>query len=165
MIPIILLAAHIATSPDLGKAEGQCRPNEQGPALLVDVSGLRDRKGTLKIELYPPNDKDFLQDDNILVMAGKTFRRAEIPVPQSGPAQLCIRAPGPGTYAVALLHDRDSNHKFGLSVDGLGTTSNRRVCWGQPKAKQTLATVGAGPTRIAITMMYRSGLVCFAPLK
>lgn len=164
MMSLLLLAAAVASSPDLGKAEGQCRPNESGPAYLVDVTGLKDREGNLKLELYPATDKDFLADDNVLINEGKPFRRVEVPVPQSGPIQLCIRAPAAGVYALSLLHDRDANRTMGLSVDGVGFPSNKKVCWGQPKAKAAMAKVGTGPTRITIVMMYRSQVVCFAPL-
>jgi uncharacterized protein (DUF2141 family) len=165
MMSLLLLAAAVSSSPDLGKAEGQCRANEQGPAFLVDLTGLKDRQGNLKLELYPANDKDFLADDNVLVNSGKAFRRVEVPTPQAGPVQLCIRAPAAGTYALAVLHDRDSNRKMGLSVDGFGVPSNKKVCWGQPKYTAAMAKVGNGLTRINIVMMYRRDVVCFAPLK
>lgn len=164
MMSLLILAASIASSPDLGKAEGQCRANEQGSAFIVTVDGLKDRKGNLKLELYPANDKDFLADDNILISAGKAFRRVETAVPASGPVQLCIRAPGAGTYALSLLHDRDSNRKMGLSVDGIGFPGNPRLCWGKPGAKDAVATVGGGPARMTVTMQYRRNLVCFGPI-
>lgn len=164
MMSLFLLAA-ILSSPDLGKAEGQCRPNEQGPAFLVEVTGLKDRHGNLKLELYPDNDKDFLADDNVLVAAGKPFRRVEMAVPQTGPVQMCIRAPSAGTYSLSLLHDRDGNRKMGLSVDGIGFPTNPRLCWGQPHARDAQATVGNGPTRVNVTMQYRRNLVCFGPIK
>lgn len=156
MMPLLILAAavHIPSSPDLGKAEGQCRANEQGPAFIVDAKGLGDRKGHLKLELYPANEEDFLADDNVLIMAGKAFRRVEIPVPAGGPVQLCIRAPGPGTYSLTLLHDRDANRKFGLSVDGIGFAGNPRLGWSKPKAASTKASVGSGPVRISIAIRY-----------
>ncbi|MCE7796771.1 DUF2141 domain-containing protein [Sphingobium sufflavum] len=165
MMSLLMLAATIASSPDLGKAEGQCRANEAGPAFLVDVTGLKDRKGNLKLELYPANDQDFLADDNILLMAGKAFRRVEMEVPKSGAVQMCIRAPAAGTYALSLLHDRDSNRKMGLSIDGIGFPSNPKLCWGQPKSGDAKAVVGNGPTRVAVTMQYRRNLVCFGPVK
>lgn len=165
MMSLLMLAASLASSPDLGKAEGQCRANEQGSAFLVEISGLKDRKGNLKLELYPADDKDFLGDDNLLIMAGKPFRRVEMPVPQSGPIQMCVRAPGPGTYALSLLHDRDSNRKMGLSVDGIGFPGNPKLCWGKPSAKDASASVGSGPARLAVTMQYRRNLVCFGPVK
>lgn len=162
---LLLLAATIPSSPDLGKAEGQCRANEQGPAFLVEVTGLKDRQGNLKLELYPANEHDFLADDNVLISAGKPFRRVEVPVPAAGPVQLCIRAPAAGTYALSLLHDRDSNRRMGLSVDGIGFPGNPRLCWGQPNASEASANVGNGPTRISVTMQYRRNLVCFGPIQ
>ncbi|HTH27039.1 MAG TPA: DUF2141 domain-containing protein [Sphingobium sp.] len=165
MISLLILAAYIPSSPDLGKAEGQCRANEQGPAFIIDVNGLKDRQGNLKLELYPANDQDFLADDNVLIMAGKPFRRVEVPVPAgSGTAQLCIRAPGPGTYALTLLHDRDANRKFGLSIDGIGFAGNPKLGWSKPKAAAAKATVGSAPARISITMNYRRGLFSFGPI-
>lgn len=166
MIALAFLAGvAIPSTPDLGKAEGQCRPNENGSAFLVEVTGLKDRKGRLKLELYPANDADFLADDNILVAAGKTFRRVEMPVPATGPVQLCIRAPGPGSYALSLMHDRDANRRFSLSVDGIGFAGNPKLGWSKPHAAAATAAVGPGPTRIAIRMNYRRGLFSFGPVE
>jgi len=154
----LMLAATIPSTPDLGQAEGRCRPGEKGPAFLVEVDGLKDRKGTFKLEVYPSNNEDFLADDNILVMAGKTFRRVVAAVPQSGTPQLCVRLPGPGTYAVSLLQDRNNNRKFNWRVDGIGFAGNPRLGWGKPKAASASATAGAGLTRIHIVMNYARGL-------
>ncbi len=158
-------AAQVESSPNLGKAEGQCRPNEQGPAVIITAAGLKDRVGLLRAELYPDNDDDFLEDDNILVNAGKTFRRVEIAVPTSGVVQLCIRTPGPGAYTLSLLHDRDSNRKFGLSSDGVGFPNNPKLGLGKPKAAVTRFVTTAGLTYITIRMNYRKGLFSFGPLR
>ena len=169
---IVLLAlmpaaalAQLPSSPTLGIAEGRCRPGESGPAFIVTASGLKDRGGTMKIELYPANDTDFLQDDNILINAGKTFRRVVVDVPATGPVQLCIRAPGAGPWALSLLHDRDGNRKFGLSVDGVGFPGNP-ASLGPSKPKVAFARVvaGGGPTPVNIRVMYRRGLFSFGPL-
>jgi uncharacterized protein (DUF2141 family) len=158
-------AAQVESSPNLGKAEGQCHPNETGPAVIITAAGLKDRQGVLRAELYPDNDQDFLQDDNVLVNSGKTFRRVEIPVPTSGVAQLCIRTPGPGSYTLAFLHDRDSNRKFGLSSDGVGFPNNPKLGLGKPKAAAVRVAAGAGITYITIRMNYRKGLLSFGPLR
>lgn len=160
----VAAAQAVDSGPELGKAEGRCRPGEQGPAFLVTVDGLKDRKGNLKLEVYPSNDDDFLQDDNILINAGKTFRRVEVPVPASGTPELCVRVPGPGAYSLTVLHDRDSNRKLGLTVDGVGLSANPKLGLSKPKAAKTRIMAGAGLTRTRIVMNYRRGLFSFGPL-
>jgi uncharacterized protein (DUF2141 family) len=162
---LLLLGSHLRSSPDLGKAEGRCRVGENGPSFLVEVAGLKDRRGLLKLELYPANDQDFLEDDNVLINAGKTFRRVETAVPPAGPVELCIRVPTPGSYALSLLHDRDANRKFSLSVDGIGFAGNPRLGFSKPGAAAASARAGAGPTRLTIVMNYRHGLFSMRPLE
>ena len=170
MISALLFGATAAvadlppSTPDLGKAGASCRANETGPSAFVEVNGLRDRAGVLKLELYPANDRDFLADDNVLIGAGKVFRRVEVRVPQNGPVRLCIRVPSPGTYALSLLHDRDANRRFGLSIDGIGFSGNPSLGLSKPAAGAVAFRVGAMPTRIVIVMNYRRGLFSFRPL-
>jgi uncharacterized protein (DUF2141 family) len=158
LLPLLAAAAPIPSSPDLGKAEGKCRAGETGPAFQVNVTGLKDRGGRLKLEVYPANDKDFLADDNVLVAAGKTFRRVEVDVPNSGIPVLCVRVPSAGRYGVTVLHDRDSNRKFGWRVDGIGFAGNPRLGLSKPKVATASATAGSSPTRIEIVMNYQRGL-------
>lgn len=164
-LPLTLCAARpLPSTPDLGKAEATCRPNEPGPALLVDVAGLKDRKGRLKLEVYPADDDDFLQDDNILVNTGKPFRRLEVPVSSVPVPELCIRVPEPGSYAISLLHDRDMDRKFTLSADGIGFSGNPKLGWSKPKVANVAIAAGPGTTRLRIILNYRRGLLSFAPL-
>ena len=162
----VLAAAQMPSSPSLGIAEGRCRAGEAGPAFLINVVGIKDRGGTMKAELYPANDTDFLADDNVLINAGKTFRRVVIDVPATGNVQLCIRAPSAGTYGLSLLHDRDANRKFGLSIDGVGFGSNPQSLGPfKPKIAVGRVTAGAGVTPVNVRMLYRRGLISFGPIK
>lgn len=166
---VALLAMPVAveampTSPELGKEEGRCRLGEKGPAFIVTAHGLKDQQGRLKLEVYPASAKDFLADDNVLLGAGKVFRRVEEPVPTTAPVQLCIRVPQPGTYALALLHDRNQDRKFSWTVDGIGFSNNPKLGWSKPSAAAVAVHAGEGLTPIGIVLNYRSGLGV-APLK
>ena len=107
---LALVAAVVSTGSAgaqvLGSDAAACRPGE-GPAIAVEVAGLKDRTGELKLELYPGEEADFLKDDRVLIAAGKTFRRVTVPTPATGPTTLCIRVPKPGRYALLLTHNRD----------------------------------------------------------
>ena len=165
MIALLLLVTGMMRStPSLGVAEGICRPQESGPAIMVSVRGLKDRAGDLKLEVYPSDDKDFLADDNVLLSQGKVFRRVVEPVPAKGPVQLCIRVPRPGSYDLSLLHDRDGNHKFSLSVDGIGFSGNPKLRWSKPKASEARIVAGSGITPIQIILNYRKSLFAFGPI-
>ena len=168
-VPLLILAltgANLPSSPSLGLAEGRCRADEIGPALMINVTGLKDRGGTMKAELYPANDQDFLADDNVLINAGKTFRRVVIDVPAAGNVQMCIRAPSAGTYGLSLLHDRDGNRKFGLSIDGVGFGSNPKSLGPfKPKIAVGRVVAGNGITPVNVRMMYRRGLMSFGPIR
>jgi len=154
-----------APVPDYGIAEGMCRPHERGPALLVTAAGLKDRTGKLRLELYAPNDAEFLDDDRELVRDGKVFRRAVIEVPATGPVELCVRAPHAGAWSVALIHDRANAKKFKLSSDGIGFGGNPRLGLSKPKADVSKVEVGSGVTRASIRLNYRRGLFSFGPLE
>ncbi len=167
LLPVTAFA-QVPSSPNLGIAEGRCRPGESGPSLIVTLVGMKDRAGDLKAELYPANDTDFLQDDNILINAGKTFRRVVVAVPQSGPVQLCIRAPAAGTYGLTVLHDRDRDRKFNLSRttgDGIGFGGNPKSQGPfKPRIAIARVTVGNGPTPVNVIMLYRTGLLSLGRL-
>jgi len=157
--------SNLRSTPDLGTTDARCRADENGPALVVDVEGLKDRQGILKLEVYPANDKDFLEDDNKLIEAGKVFRRVVQAVPERGSAELCVRVPRPGTYAVSILHDRNANRKFDLSKDGVGFTRNPSLGLSKPKAKDVSIGIGNGVARTDVIMNYRRGLFSFGPIR
>ena len=100
-----------------------------------------------------------------VIVPGKVFRRVEIAVPQQGTVEMCIRAPASGIYALSLLHDRDGNHRFGLSIDGIGFGGNPKLGWSKPKAATASVRVGPTPTRTRIVLNYRRGLLSFGPIE
>ena len=164
LIPAIA-AAQLPSSPSLGIAEGRCRAGEAGPALIVSIVGFKDRGGTIKAEVYPANDQDFLADDNVLLNAGKVFRRSVVDVPATGPVRICIRVPSPGPYSLMILHDRDGNRKFGFSTDGIGVPINPgSITARRPRANEARVVASDGITPVTVRLMYRKGLFSFAPI-
>lgn len=155
---------HGATAQVLGEDAAACT-SHHGPAIQVNVVGLKDRTGRLKLELYPATEEDFLKDDRDLVKEGKTFRRIWANTPPSGPVSICIRAPAPGQYAVLFTHDRDGKNKFNFWTDGAGFASNQRLGRSRPKLRQALINIpGDGVTTVTIRAQYLRGLGGFGPL-
>lgn len=151
-----------APAATLGADAAACQ-NGQGPAILANITGLKDRKGIVRLELYPDNAEDFLQDDYILQEAGKTFRRVDAKIPSSGTVSLCIKVPKAGRYTLMFLHDRDSNGKFGAFSDGAGFPGNTKLGRRKPPASIAMINV-SGVTRTHIRAQYLRGLSGFGPL-
>ena len=146
----------------LGADAAACTSGE-GPAIQANIEGLKDRKGELKLELYPPDEADFLKDDNILIAQGKLFRRIRVSTPPSGAVSLCIRVPKPGRYALLFTHNRDGKNKFSFWNDGAGFPSNHRIGRARPKLEGALIEVGKGIVVTNIRTQYLHGLGGFSP--
>jgi uncharacterized protein (DUF2141 family) len=161
-LALLAIAAPLPAGPVQG-VDGSCSIG-QGPQIRVQVQGIKDRTGRLKLELYPANEADFLKDDRDLVKEGKVFRRVWAPMPASGPINLCIRAPQAGRWAVLFTHDRDGKNKFNFWQDGAGFVSAQRMGRNRPKLSQAAISVPGGGTTIAVRVQYLRGISGFAPL-
>lgn len=142
--------------------DGSCA-NGSGPPLRVNVTGLKDRTGRLKLELYPPNETDFLRDDRDLKREGKQMRRVWAATPASGPVTVCIRAPAAGQWALLFTHDRDGKNKFNFWQDGAGFPSNQKLGRSRPKVRQALVNIPAQGGQITVRAQYLRGLGGFGP--
>jgi len=148
----------------LGSDAAACSPGG-GPAILAQIAGLKDRKGRIKLELYPAEEGDFLADDSVLLAAGKTFRRVWTTIPASGPVAVCIRVPRPGRYALFVTHDRDGKNKFNFFADGAGFPGPGKLGMSRPKLQRALVDVGPGTADRVVQMQYLHGLGGFSPTK
>ncbi len=144
----------------LGEDASACT-NGQGPAIRATITGLRDRSGRLKLELYPGNEDDFLKDDRDLRSEGKFFRRVWADTPESGSVVLCIKAPSPGSYALFFTHDRDGKNKFNFWRDGAGFAKPGNLGRSRPRLEQALVNVGSGVTNVTIRAQYLRGVAGF----
>ncbi len=158
-LPLLLPAA--AAAAPLGQDAAACEANK--PAVLATVTGLKDRRGLVKLELYPATEADFTRDDKLLIAENKTFRRIAVATPASGPLAMCIRVPAPGRYALIFIHSRTGVPKFNYKVDGAGFASNRRIGYSKPKVDAAIVDVGAGTLPVSIKAQYFSLFGGFSP--
>ncbi|HZG10306.1 MAG TPA: DUF2141 domain-containing protein [Allosphingosinicella sp.] len=149
-LALVAPAAAWAQAP-LGPDAPACTAGNRA-AVLVTVDGLKNRSGRLRLQLYGADPEDFLEK-------GKKLRRIDLPVTGSGPVNVCVALPGPGTYAIAVRHDADANGKSGWS-DGGGFSNNPKISLLslKPSHRQVAFAVGRGVKPMRILLNYRSGL-------
>jgi uncharacterized protein (DUF2141 family) len=161
---LALGAPTVAHADMLGSDRAACTAGG-GSAIRVNVLGLKDRTGRLKLELYPATEDDFLKDDRDLKKEGKFFRRIWADTPAGeGQVSMCIKAPKPGRYALLFTHDRDGKNKFNFWRDGAGFPSNHRLGRSRPDLAEAIIEVGSDMAVTNIRVQYMRGLGGFSPL-
>ncbi len=169
-----LLAAALAATPlgasmaqpaqILGRHADACRTGSTAAAaLLVTIVGLKSRQGAVRVEVYPPNEADWLADKNKLLAEGKTFARGYGDVPPSGPVMVCVELPAPGRYAFTVLHDPDGNRGFNWRTDGVGFPGDPKIGMGRPPVSVATVTLRPGVNAFRVRLNYLRGLR-FAPV-
>ena len=158
---VLTALAAPASAQVLGSDAAACEVGG-GSAIEATITGLKDRQGLLRLELYPATAADFLQPDRQLIAQDKVFRRVSVAPTGAGAIVVCIKVPRPGRYALMMVHDRDGKMKFDYRIDGAGTPSNRRIGFGKPKVDAATLAVGPGVTPVTIRAQYL-GLFGFSP--
>ena len=120
-------------------------------AMLVRVNGVRSGQGTLIAVLYGDKPEEFLKK-------GGRVTRERVPA-RPGTVTLCLSAPRPGTYAVAVYHDENDNHKFdrgwtGLPSEGFGVSNNPKPLMRAPTLSESAVQVNAGHQVVNIDLRY-----------
>ena len=119
------------------------------PSVLVHVDGFKQARGKVKLSLYGANS-----------WLNKHGRISKVKVPVTGRAMdICMPVPVPGRYAVAVHHDFNLNGERDRQ-DGGGYSRNPKVSLFNPKPPFAKAafTVGNGPARVGVTLLYIKGL-------
>ncbi len=161
VIASLFCAAPLAAE-QIGEDAGLCRSG-RGPAIQVNIQGLKDRTGEVWLELYPATEADYLRPDMDLVKERKTFRRTRSRLPAAGNVEICVKVPGPGRYALLLRHNRVGRDKFSFWNDGAGVPGNRALGRSKPTLDQAAVNAGPGITAVNIKLQYLRGFG-FSPL-
>ena len=143
----ILLAA--AVIPAAARA-GDCEGAPSTARLNIVVEGVRSNQGWMTASLYPNDRSQYLVANGAL----KVWR-----VPARAPeTRMCIWLSSPGTYAVAVYHDANSNlwldrNLFG-PTEGYGFSNNPRIAFAPPPLAAVRFTAAAGNTVVHIRLRY-----------
>lgn len=135
-----------------GPEAASCAPGASGPAVRVNVTGLKARTGDVRVRLYGDDRSKFL------VHAGR-LKRFKVAIPSNGRMEICVAVPRPGRYAIAVHHDLDGDGDRGWS-DGGGFSRNPSLSLVRlkPRLDQVIFAVGPGINAIDVRMLYRKGL-------
>jgi uncharacterized protein (DUF2141 family) len=119
-VGLAMACAVVATAPAFAAPSGPfahaCGAGVESPAMLVRVTGFKQRTGTIRVQLYGGDPARYFEKHSYL-------RRIDVPVPADGALDVCVPAPAPGTYAVSVRHDVDGAGKTGRE-DGGGMSGN-----------------------------------------
>jgi uncharacterized protein (DUF2141 family) len=126
---------------------GKCSGN--GPAVRITVSGVKSGQGKLRVQLYRATKADWLE-------TGRWLNRIEMPA-RAGTMNVCMPAPGPGTYGIAIRHDVNNNDKTDLTQDGGGMSNNPSINvfnLGKPGHDKVAFSLGNEVKSMTIRMRY-----------
>ncbi|WP_324751012.1 DUF2141 domain-containing protein [Sphingomonas sp. LY54] len=148
---LTFVAPATAAEAALGPDAASCRTGAGEPAVLVNVTGFKQRAGRVRVQLYGSNPADFLAK-------GKKLRRIDLPVTGTGPMRVCVAVPKAGEYAIAVRHDvRGDGSDWG---DGGGFSRNPKLSLLnlKPKYQNVAIPVGNGVKAIDVVLNYKQGL-------
>ena len=133
---------------EIGNDMGKCSAG-QGPAVRINVSGIKSSRGKIRVQAYRANSADWLEK-------GKWLNRIEVSA-RAGAMSFCVPVPASGSYGIAVRHDVNGNGKTDLREDGGGMSNNPSINifnLGKPSYKKVAFSVGGGVTTIAVAMKY-----------
>lgn len=119
------------------------------PTVDVSITGLRSAKGQILVCLTT-NPKAFPD-------CSKDKASVHLAVKAANAADFKVAAPANGTYAIAVVHDENSNNKMDMALflpkEGFGFSRNPTITVGAPSFKSASFAV-TGDTHQAIRMKY-----------
>lgn len=148
-VSVVALASGAAVAgEEISNDLSRCAAGK-GPAVLVDVRGVKDSNGKIRVQSYPVTSGAWLGK-------GRWLHRIESRA-SAGDMSFCIPVAASGKYGIAVRHDRNNNGKTDISQDGGGFSNNPSINifnLGKPSASKVAFQAGPGVTRISINLKY-----------
>jgi uncharacterized protein (DUF2141 family) len=153
VVPLVAVAMlALAGSANAGSVVGndmsKCGAGK-GPAIQVNVRGLKGLTGKVRVQNYPATSSAWLAK-------GKWLHRMEARA-SAGNLNFCLPLSASGKYAIAVRHDKNGNGKTDLSSDGGGFSNNPSINilnLGKPSVSKVAFSAGPGVTTITVNMKY-----------
>ncbi|MCM8558505.1 DUF2141 domain-containing protein [Sphingomicrobium sediminis] len=129
---------------------GACDRGES--SILIRVHGFKSRTGELRLSLYDGNPSNWL-------VGGRKIHKLHMDIPRSGPVDICVKTPGPGTYAFGIQHDVDGDGEIGRRDGGAYSNNAKFTIFDrEPAFRKVKFEVGSGTKRMGIRLLYLKGL-------
>ena len=152
IIPIVLLLP-MPLSGGAQAASGESAA-QTGCTLRIHVDGLRNSKGNIGTIVFA-SPQGWPEDSR------KAFRVGPTPIdPGRREGTAIWNGIPPGNYAVAAIHDENSNAKLdknliGIPKEGFGFANNPHVGWSAPPFSAAVVHVACPATQIEIHIQYK----------
>jgi len=157
-VPVLAFAAGLAALVAAAPVQAQynqylrhdaakCRG--EGPAIRISITDVKSSRGTLRVQLYRATRADWLE-------TGRWLNRIELPA-RAGTMSVCMPAPGPGSYGIAVRHDVNDNDSTDLTQDGGGASNNPSFNifnLGKPSHTKAAFSLGNEVKAMTIRMRY-----------
>ena len=119
----------------------------------IKVEGFRSSEGYLAMSVFAEKEAAAFPSD-----ASKAERTFYIPLAGKKEVSVPFADLAPGKYAIAVMHDQDSNHKMtfnflGMPKKGFGFSNNPRVYFSAPSF--TKAAIPLGPDQKAQSIILK----------
>ncbi|GAA6620324.1 DUF2141 domain-containing protein [Scytonema sp. NUACC26] len=127
---------------------------KQNSQLTVEIKGLKNRQGQVCLSLFassrgfPSNSSNAIQSQCVAIA--------------TMPLTVTFKNLQPGSYAVAVLHDTNSDKKanrngLGIPLEGFGFSENPVILTGPPRFNDAAVLVAGSTTNIQIQLNYLLG--------
>jgi uncharacterized protein (DUF2141 family) len=145
---LALVSGTAAAGQEISNDLSRCAAGK-GPAVLVSVQGVKEARGSVRVQSYAATAGSWLAK-------GRWLHRIESQA-SAGNMSLCVPVPSEGKYGIAVRHDRNGNGKTDITQDGGGFSNNPGVSilnLGKPSVSKVAFDAGPGVTRITINLKY-----------
>lgn len=147
-VGLVLFSGKASANQEISNDLALCGAGK-GPAVLVNVRGVKASTGKIRVQSYPASSGAWLAK-------GRWLHRVESRA-NADSVNICIPVPSAGRYGIAVRHDRNGNGKTDISQDGGGFSNNPSISilnLGKPSVNKVAFEAGPGVTRITVNLKY-----------